>query len=62
MSLYSDYFYSKTINELFSDKQTIVQMLRFEGALALAQAENMLISGPTSCIGIVHMARRMRSW
>jgi 3-carboxy-cis,cis-muconate cycloisomerase len=43
MSLYSDYFYSKTINELFSDKQTIVQMLRFEGVLALAQAENGVI-------------------
>lgn len=44
MSLYSDYFYSKTINELFSDKQTIVQMLRFEGVLALAQAENGVVS------------------
>jgi 3-carboxy-cis,cis-muconate cycloisomerase len=43
MSLYSEFFYSKTINELFSDKQTIVQMLRFEGALALAQAENGII-------------------
>ena len=43
MSLYSEYFYSKTINELFSDKQTIVQMLRFEGVLALAQAENGVI-------------------
>ena len=43
MSLYSEFFYSKTINELFSDKQTIVQMLRFEGALALAQAENFVI-------------------
>jgi 3-carboxy-cis,cis-muconate cycloisomerase len=44
MSLYSEYFYSKTINELFSDKQTIAQMLRFEGALALAQAENGIVS------------------
>ena len=43
MSLYSEFFYSKTINQLFSDKQTIVQMLRFEGALALAQAENFVI-------------------
>jgi 3-carboxy-cis,cis-muconate cycloisomerase len=43
MSLYSEFFYSKTINELFSDKQTIVQMLRFEGALVLAQAENGII-------------------
>lgn len=43
MSLYSEYFYSKTINELFSDKQTIVQMLRFEGALAMSQAENGII-------------------
>ncbi|MDZ7934677.1 MAG: lyase family protein [Emticicia sp.] len=43
MSLYSEYFYSKTINELFSDRQTLAQMLRFEGALALAQAENGII-------------------
>ncbi len=43
MSLYSEYFYSKDINNLFSDYQTIAQMLRFEGALAIAQAENGII-------------------
>ncbi len=44
MSLYSEYFYSKTINELFSERQSLAEMLRFEGALALAQAENGIIS------------------
>ncbi|WP_064198587.1 MULTISPECIES: 3-carboxy-cis,cis-muconate cycloisomerase [Emticicia] len=43
MSLYSEYFYSKDINNLLSERQTIAQMLRFEGALALAQAENDII-------------------
>lgn len=41
--LYSEYFYSKDINNLLSERQTIAQMLRFEGALALAQAENGII-------------------
>jgi 3-carboxy-cis,cis-muconate cycloisomerase len=40
MSLYSQYFYDSEIEALFSDKETIVQMLRFEGTLALTQAEN----------------------
>ena len=44
MSLYSEYFYSKTINVLFSERQSLAEMLRFEGALALAQAENGIIS------------------
>lgn len=43
MSLYSEYFYSKDINNLLSERQTIAQMLRFEGALALAQAENGIV-------------------
>lgn len=43
MSLYSEYFYSNDINNLLSERQTIAQMLRFEGALALAQAENGII-------------------
>jgi 3-carboxy-cis,cis-muconate cycloisomerase len=40
MSLYSEYFYSNEINQLFSEKETLTQMLRFEGKLALAQAKN----------------------
>lgn len=44
MSLYSDFFYSKDINNLLSERQLIAQMLRFEGALALAQANNNIIS------------------
>lgn len=39
MSLYSQYFYSEEVSELFSDSQNIAQMLRFEGVLAIAQAE-----------------------
>jgi 3-carboxy-cis,cis-muconate cycloisomerase len=42
MSLYSQYFYSEEISELLSDTQSITQMLRFEGVLALAQAEHGL--------------------
>jgi 3-carboxy-cis,cis-muconate cycloisomerase len=43
MSLYSTYFYSKEVNDLLSNEEFINQMLRFEGALALAQAENGII-------------------
>jgi 3-carboxy-cis,cis-muconate cycloisomerase len=43
MSLYSELFYSNEINELFSDKQTIAAMLRFEAALAMAQASHGII-------------------
>lgn len=39
MSLYSQYFYSEEVNELLSDKQSIAQMLRLEGVLAMVQAE-----------------------
>ncbi|MFD2522449.1 3-carboxy-cis,cis-muconate cycloisomerase [Emticicia soli] len=39
MSLYSQYFYSDEVNELLSDKQSIAQMLRLEGVLAMVQAE-----------------------
>ncbi len=39
MSIYSELFYSSEIEELFSEKKTIAQMLRFEANLALAQAE-----------------------
>ncbi|MFN3847911.1 MAG: 3-carboxy-cis,cis-muconate cycloisomerase [Spirosomataceae bacterium] len=48
MSLYSEYFYSKDINNLLSERQTIAQMLRFEGALALAQAENGIVPLPSA--------------
>ena len=43
MSLYSEIFYSNEINELFSDRNTIASMLRFESVLAQAQAENGII-------------------
>jgi len=43
MSLYSQYFYSEEVNELLSDKQSIAQMLRLEGVLAIAQAEQGII-------------------
>lgn len=43
MSLYSQYFYSEEISELFSDIQTVAQMLRFEGVLAIAQAGQGII-------------------
>ncbi len=44
MSLYSEYFYSKQINEMFSDERVIAQMLRFESALAVSQAKNGIFS------------------
>jgi 3-carboxy-cis,cis-muconate cycloisomerase len=50
MSLYSDFFYSTEINELFSDRNTIAQMLRFEAALAQAQAEQGIISETSAAI------------
>lgn len=43
MSLYSQYFYSEEISELLSDAQSITQMLRLEGVLAIAQAEHGII-------------------
>ena len=43
MSLYSDIFYAKDINELFSDERTVEQLLRVEAVLARAQAENGII-------------------
>jgi 3-carboxy-cis,cis-muconate cycloisomerase len=50
MSLYSELFYSTEINELFSDRNTIAQMLRFEAALAEAQAANGIISVSSAAI------------
>jgi len=43
MSLYSQYFYSDEVSELLSDTQSIAQMLRVEGVLAMAQAEHGII-------------------
>lgn len=43
MSLYSQYFYSDEVSELLSDTQSIAQMLRVEGVLAMAQAEQRII-------------------
>src|SRR6218665_921422 len=43
MSLYSQYFYSDEVSELLSDTQSIAQMLRVEGLIAMAQAEQEII-------------------
>ena len=40
MSLYAQYFYNSEIEALFSDSETVAQMLHFEAALATVQAEN----------------------
>ena len=42
VGLFAHYFYSEEINTLFSEKNTIAFMLRFEAALAQAQAANGL--------------------
>ncbi len=42
MSLYTQLFYSKEVNELFSDSESVRQMLRVEAALAQAQANTGL--------------------
>jgi 3-carboxy-cis,cis-muconate cycloisomerase len=39
MSLYSQYFYCETVNQMFGEEQTLSEMLRFEAELANAQAE-----------------------
>ncbi|CAH0994400.1 3-carboxy-cis,cis-muconate cycloisomerase [Emticicia aquatica] len=43
MSLYSELFYSKAINELFSDQNLVAQMLQFEAVLAVSQAKEGII-------------------
>lgn len=50
MSLYSEIFYSTEINGLFSDRNTIAEMLRFEAALAQAQAKNGIVSETSAAI------------
>jgi 3-carboxy-cis,cis-muconate cycloisomerase len=42
MSLYSDFFYSKQLEIIFSDENTVQAMLDFESNLAQIQAENGL--------------------
>lgn len=44
MSLYSQLFYSNEVQELFTDSQSIRQMLRVESALAQAQANENLFA------------------
>lgn len=43
MSLYSEIFYSDEINELFSEKNLVGQMLQFEAVLAVSQARQGII-------------------
>ncbi|MCX6215869.1 3-carboxy-cis,cis-muconate cycloisomerase [Spirosoma sp.] len=43
MSLYSSLFYSSDVQSLLSEETTVANMLRFEAALATAQARNGLI-------------------
>lgn len=43
MSLYSEIFYSNEINELFSEKNLVGQMLQFEAVLAVSQARQGII-------------------
>lgn len=51
MGLYENLFYSKTVNELYADSSQVGYMLRFEAALANAQAKYGLIP-PSSAIVI----------
>ena len=51
MSLYSEIFYSSEINELFSDKNVVAEMLQFEAVLAVSQAKEGII--PTSAAEII---------
>lgn len=44
MSLYAKYFYSPEADEILSERQFVVQMLRFEGALAASQAQCGIVS------------------
>ncbi|MES2520678.1 MAG: 3-carboxy-cis,cis-muconate cycloisomerase [Bacteroidota bacterium] len=51
MSLYSEIFYSNEINELFSDKNVVAEMLQFEAVLAVSQAKEGVI--PASAAEII---------
>ncbi|TRX21364.1 3-carboxy-cis,cis-muconate cycloisomerase [Flavobacterium franklandianum] len=64
MSLYTQLFYAKEIDALFSDSESIAQMLRVEAALAEAQANKGLFSKAvaetikTHCrIGDIHVEK-----
>lgn len=48
MSLYAGLFYAQEIGELFSEQNTIAQMLRVEAALAKAQAVHQIIPEPAA--------------
>jgi 3-carboxy-cis,cis-muconate cycloisomerase len=50
MSLYSHFFYADEINEMFSDRNSIVAMLKVEAALAIAQAKNGIISQENAAV------------
>ncbi|SOD80564.1 3-carboxy-cis,cis-muconate cycloisomerase [Spirosoma fluviale] len=51
MSLYSSLFYSSDVQSLLSEETTVAHMLRFEAALATAQAKNGLI--PTNSAELI---------
>lgn len=51
MSLYSSLFYSSDVQSLLSEETTVAHMLRFEAALATAQAKNGLI--PTASAELI---------
>lgn len=48
MSLYSSLFYSSDVQSLLTEETTVAHMLRFEAALATAQAKNGLIPAPSA--------------
>jgi 3-carboxy-cis,cis-muconate cycloisomerase len=58
-SLYETIFYSPRVNVLFSDDSTIGYMLRFEGALAQAQARYGII--PDSAAALIHSCCRVEN-
>ena len=48
--LYERIFYNEQANKLFTSEATITYMLRFEGALAQAQAKHGIIPGEAASI------------
>lgn len=48
MALYSQFFHAKAIEDLFSDRYLLAQMLQAEAALAKAQAENGLFASQSA--------------
>jgi 3-carboxy-cis,cis-muconate cycloisomerase len=49
-NLYERIFYNEKVNKLFTDEATITYLLRFEGALAQAQAKHNVIPGKAASI------------